>query len=93
MHDDLMSSETDGESEGEDGLVPVYLVRPLPWRSAEYNKVISELDAKAKFLKTRQGRRQEMKRVRGSISSSRKVPKMKTGNEWILKDVNQEHSD
>ena len=78
-----MSSECEISSGDED----VYVVKPLPWRTEEFNKIILELDAKAKSCQTKKGSRQEVKRVTSNQHSNRPVPEhIPDCDNWVVQD-------
>ena len=62
---DTMSSEESDKENEEDILV----VRPLSWRSTEYEKLLKIIDKNREECRSSQAKRQLLKRVRGPFSS------------------------
>ena len=62
---DTMSSEESDKENDEDILV----VRPLSWRSTEYEKLLKIIDKNQEKCRSSQAKRQLLKRVRGLFSS------------------------
>ncbi|KAK3104394.1 hypothetical protein FSP39_011498 [Pinctada imbricata] len=78
-----MSSEEEINSDNE----TVFRIVPLPWRSEEFDGICQELDAKHDRLKSARSKRQMVKRVRGSIPSTRPKPSdVDDENSWVLKE-------
>ena len=62
---DTMSSEESGEDEdGGDEII----VRPIPWRSKEFTKVIKLLDDYIHTRRSSQSKRQMLKRILGTFT-------------------------
>ena len=78
---EYMSSESDRDSGDES----VYIVKTLSWRSDMYQAVVAELDSKATAMKTKRGRKQEVRRVRDGSISNRPMPEHPESHAWILK--------
>ena len=62
MQIDMMSSEESGMEGDEE----VMLIRPLPWRSEQVNRLMKQLDQKVESSRTPQARRQVINRVTSS---------------------------
>ena len=75
----IMSSEESGQ-EGDE----VILVKTLPWRSDQVNKLLKQLDQKISAERTPQVRRQVIRRVIASEPSSRSVPDEETLPCWLF---------
>ena len=77
---DLMSSEEDGEEDGNS----VFIVRPLPWVTPEMQRIKSQLDQKYAKKMTARSRRQYLQRVEGE-PSRRPVPtKVNETIQWAI---------
>ncbi|XP_062616427.1 uncharacterized protein LOC134278119 [Saccostrea cucullata] len=76
-----MSSEEEVVSDDEQ----IFIVKPLPWRSEEYNKYMEDLDSKYERNQSSRSKRQMIKRVKGDIPSIRPKPThVKEGHEWVV---------
>ena len=69
-----MSSEESGEEsvKGLEEKRAVMLVKPLPWRSPRFTRILHHLDRKAARKKSKQSLQQTLPRVEGPPSSRRK---------------------
>lgn len=77
---DLMSSEEDGEVDGNS----VFVVKPLPWLTPEIARIKHQLDEKYSKKMTPRSRRQYLQRVEGELSS-RPVPRKVTDSiAWAI---------
>ena len=70
MRIDMMSSEESGQ-EGDNDVI---VIKTLPWRSEQVNKLMNQLDKKVDVGRTPQARRQMMPRVVSSEPSLRSKP-------------------
>ncbi|CAC5394806.1 unnamed protein product [Mytilus coruscus] len=70
--------QTDSEDEGS------FIVRPLPWRSDDVDKLVKKLGQKHDGQLTKRSRRQHHKRKVGAVSSRIK-PEVVPGHEWVFK--------
>ena len=61
---DTMSSEEKGEDEDRDEII----VRPIPWRSKEFTKVIKLLDDYIHTRRSSQSKQQMLKRIVGQFT-------------------------
>lgn len=78
---DVMSSEEDGEVDGNS----VFVVKPLPWLTPEMAHIKEQLDKKYHRKMTPRSRRQYLQRVEGE-QSSRPVPRKITDNiAWAIR--------
>lgn len=75
-----MSSEEEVNSD-EDSF---FTVKPLPWRSEEFSRIIAELDSKFEKTQSSRSRRQKIKRVKGNNPSERPKPTLRDGHEWVF---------
>ncbi|OWF42438.1 uncharacterized protein LOC110461067 [Mizuhopecten yessoensis] len=78
---DLMSSEEENDSEDDS-----FVIKKLPWRSEELNRIVQELDDKWVSLQTPKSRKQMAKRRRmDSVVSSRAPPsRLSKQIEWTV---------
>ena len=77
---DLMSSEEDGEEDGNS----VFIVRPLPWVSPEMQRIKEQLDKKCLKKMTARSRRQYLQRVEGE-PSRRPLPRnLNDSIQWAI---------
>ena len=78
---DLMSSEEDGEVDGNS----VFVVKPLPWLTPEMAHIKDQLDNKYSKKMTSRSRRQYLQRIEGE-PSNRPVPRTITDNiAWAIR--------
>ena len=62
-----------------------FKIKPLPWRSDEFNNIYKELDMKHDRTKSNRSRRQMLRRVQGVEMSIRQKPKVDEKNGWVFK--------
>ncbi|XP_071145711.1 uncharacterized protein [Mytilus edulis] len=74
----MSSEQTDSEDKGS------FIVRPLPWRSDDFDKLIKKLDQKHENKLSKRSRRQNNIRKVGAVSS-RKKPEVVPGHEWVFR--------
>lgn len=74
----MSSEQTDSEDEGS------FIVRPLPWRSDDFDKLVKKLDQKHENKLSKRSRRQNNIRKVGAVSS-RKKPEVVPGHEWVFR--------
>ncbi|XP_063431321.1 uncharacterized protein LOC134713993 [Mytilus trossulus] len=74
----MSSEQTDSEDEGS------FIVRPLPWRSDDFDKLVKKLDQKHENKLSKRSRRQNNVRKVGAVSS-RKKPEVVPGHEWVFR--------
>ena len=82
MQIDMMSSEESGIEGDEE----VMLIRPLPWRSEQVNRLMKQLDQKVESSRTSQARRQVINRVTSSEPSSRPMPLDGNIPPWLFRE-------
>ncbi len=79
MKMELMSSE-DSQTDDDEELI---VVRPLPWRTAYFDRMLKNLDSDIMEEKSPQARRLMKRRVVGA-SSSRAKPDSKDIPSWVF---------
>ena len=87
MQIDMMSSEESGMEGDEE----VMLIRPLPWRSEQVNRLMKQLDKKVESSRTPQARRQVINRVTSSEASSRPMPLDGNLPPWLFREDQEYH--
>ena len=82
MRIDMMSSEESGH----EGDSEVMIVKTIPWRSDQVNRLLKKLDHKIDAERTSQARCQMIPRVVGGEPSSRPLPHDETLPSWLFKE-------
>lgn len=78
---DMMSSEEENISGDE----ACFLVKDIPWRSEEFSSIVKELDQKTTKMQTPKSRRLYVKRIKGTLVTTRPKPNLAANVQWAVK--------